>query len=100
MTFDQFLGLGLGKGRIAGRILGDQLYLATGDGAVTLLEEKGGAFLLLLTARGKRAGFDGQEPDAKGFGSLRERPSRRENADGCSTREQRPAGHGKYAAFV
>src|SRR5262249_10496805 len=97
ITFDQLLGLGLGKGRVAGRILGDQLDLATGHGAVALFEEKGGAFLLLLAAGGKRASFDSEESNAKWLRGLRQYPPRRENADRCSAREQRAARYRKSA---
>src|SRR5262249_17232229 len=97
VTFDQLLCLGLRQGRVAGRILGDEVDLAPGDGAVALFQEQGGAFLLLLAASGKRTGFDREESDAKRLRRLSEQLPRRKHADGRSAGEQRAAGYRKFA---
>src|SRR5262245_9518834 len=98
MTLDQLLRLCLGKRRIAGGILRDQLNLAAGNDTVALFEKKSGTFLLLFAPSSKRARSDREETDAQGFRRLPECPRYGKHADGCSTLEQGTAGQSALIA--
>src|SRR6185295_1339261 len=93
VQFDQLLGLRLRQGRVARRVLGNELDFATGNGAVTLFEEECGAFLLLLAAGGQRARFDREKANAQRLGGLRARLTRWQNTQSGAASEQCTAGN-------
>ena len=75
VALDQFLRLGLGAGRVAAGVGGEEVDLAAGEGVVLLLQVRDDALFHLDTALRQRSGLDGEQAELERRG-LRDRRRR------------------------
>ena len=75
VALDQFLGLGLGAGRVAAGIGGDEVHLAAADRIIFFLQIGQDALLHLNAALGERTGLHRQQAELERRG-LRDRRRR------------------------
>ena len=68
VALDQLLHLGLGAGRAAAGVGGEELHLAAGHRVVLFLQKREDALLHLDAALGERAGLHGQQAELEGRG--------------------------------
>ena len=94
VALDQLLGLGLGAGRIAAGIGGDEVDLAAAHRVVRLLEEGEDALLHLDAALGERTGLHREKPELERRGlrdSRRRKAGQRGGRAGSGARQKRAA---------
>src|SRR6202008_246974 len=92
VALDQFLGFGLGAGRRAAGIGGNEIDLTPGDRVVGLLQKGQHALFHLDAALGERTNLYGKKADfdRRRLGD-RGRGKRAESGGGSSAGEKRPA---------